>query len=60
VVLTEAGRRAYEAASRLQAPWAENLAAGVAPSALIAATRLIERLRLRLEKEINHEPDEHA
>jgi DNA-binding MarR family transcriptional regulator len=59
VVLTETGRRTYAAAGRLQAPWAEDLAAGVSPGAIVAATRLIERLRMRLDREINHATDEH-
>jgi DNA-binding MarR family transcriptional regulator len=59
VVLTNTGRRNYEAASRLQAPWASGLAAGHSPTAIIAAARLLEKLRVRLEKELNDEAGEH-
>ena len=59
VVLTETGRRTYETAGRLQAPWAEDLAAGVSAGAIVAATRLIEKLRMRLDREINHATNEH-
>ncbi len=59
VVLTDAGRRRYEAAGKLQAPWANKLAAGLEPKALIAAVRLLEQLRTRLEKEHDNAPEEH-
>lgn len=58
VVLTEAGRRIYEAAGTLQAPWANALASGLDPNAIIAAARLIEELRTRLEKELSDAPEE--
>jgi DNA-binding MarR family transcriptional regulator len=59
VVLTNAGRRTYEAASRLQAPWASGLAAGLGPTGIVAATRLLEKLRLRLDKELKDEAGEY-
>jgi DNA-binding MarR family transcriptional regulator len=49
VVLTPKGRAAYEAADRLQRPWAQALAQGIEAEELAAATRLLERVRSRLE-----------
>ena len=49
VVLTPKGRAAYEAAGRLQQPWAQALAQGIEAEDLVAATRLLERVRSRLE-----------
>lgn len=59
VVLTEAGRRAYDAAGKRQAPWAQALAEGLDPAAILKASRLLEKLRVRLEKELTDEPQEH-
>ena len=59
VVLTDCGRRTYEAAMRLQNPWVEGLAQGLTPTAIVGATRTIEKLRRRLDRELNDEPDEH-
>jgi DNA-binding MarR family transcriptional regulator len=59
VMLTDAGRRTYEAAMRLQAPWVEGLARGLSPTAIAAARRTIETVRMRLDKELNDAPDEH-
>jgi DNA-binding MarR family transcriptional regulator len=59
VVLTEGGRRAYDAASKLQAPWARALAEDLDPAAILRTARLLEKLRVRLEKDLNDEPQEH-
>ncbi len=50
VVLTEKGRKAYQAASDLQIPWVNALAKGLDPQQIAAATQLTEVLRRRLEK----------
>jgi len=50
VLLTEKGRQAYAAASALQVPWANRLAAGVAPARLRAALEVLRTLRTRLER----------
>jgi hypothetical protein len=43
---------------QLQGPWANALARGLDPKVIAAATRIIEALRIRLENELNVEPDE--
>jgi DNA-binding MarR family transcriptional regulator len=50
VVLTEKGRKAYQAASDLQIPWVNALAKGLDPKQIAAATQLTEVLRRRLEE----------
>jgi DNA-binding MarR family transcriptional regulator len=49
VVLTEKGRAVFEAAMRLQAPWVNALAEGVAVEDLAAMRRVVAMLRGRLE-----------
>lgn len=49
VVLTEEGRAAFEAAMRLQAPWVERLAEGLAVEVLQTVHRVLVDLRLKLE-----------
>jgi DNA-binding MarR family transcriptional regulator len=49
VVLTEKGRRAYDEASRLQAPWANGLSEGLAIKEIDTTRRLVAELRKRLE-----------
>jgi DNA-binding MarR family transcriptional regulator len=49
VVLTEKGRRTYDEASRLQAPWANGLSDGLAIKEIDTTRRLIAELRKRLE-----------
>ncbi|MEW6599007.1 MAG: MarR family winged helix-turn-helix transcriptional regulator [Pseudomonadota bacterium] len=49
VVLTEEGRAAFEAAMRLQAPWVERLAEGLAVEELQTVHRVLVDLRLKLE-----------
>ena len=51
VILTPRGRKAYDAAMQRQRPWAENLAAGLDPSAIAGATATLRALRRRLEEE---------
>jgi DNA-binding MarR family transcriptional regulator len=50
VVLTEKGRKAYDAAIALQVPWANALAGGLKPRQIAAVSRLLETLRRRLEQ----------
>lgn len=49
IVLTEKGHTAYRAALRIQAPWVETLAEGIAPDAIDAAHAVIAALRAKLE-----------
>ena len=49
VVLTEKGRRTYDEASRLQAPWANGLSEGLAIKDIDTTRRLVTELRKRLE-----------
>ncbi|WP_024512951.1 MarR family transcriptional regulator [Bradyrhizobium sp. ARR65] len=49
VVLTEKGRQTFEAAMRLQAPWINSLADGLAIKDIQATHRVIRTLRQRLE-----------
>jgi DNA-binding MarR family transcriptional regulator len=49
VLLTPKGQRAFDAASRLQTPWANTLASGLAAKDLAAATRLLDDLTRRLD-----------
>ncbi|QEN89235.1 MarR family transcriptional regulator [Labrys sp. KNU-23] len=55
VVMTAKGKAAYEAANRLQKPWVDALAQGVAVEDVTACQRLIETLRVRLEAEADPE-----
>ncbi|MBV8662610.1 MAG: winged helix-turn-helix transcriptional regulator [Hyphomicrobiales bacterium] len=49
VVLTEKGKRAFDAAMRLQAPWVNGLASGLPDEDLKTAHRVIAALRDKLE-----------
>ena|SRR5262245_35626476 len=49
VVLTDKGRRSYDAAMELQAPWVNRLSEGVAVRDLETVHRVIKALRERLE-----------
>jgi DNA-binding MarR family transcriptional regulator len=51
VVLTDRGREAFDAAMRLQAPWANRLAEGLALEDLAATQRVVAALRARLASE---------
>jgi DNA-binding MarR family transcriptional regulator len=50
VVLTEKGRKVYQAADRLQIPWVNALSKGLDAESIVAASRFIESLRQRLEE----------
>src|SRR6476469_2058285 len=49
VVLTDKGRRPYDEASRLQAPWANALSDGLAIEDIETTHRFVSELRKRLE-----------
>ena len=49
VVLTDKGRRTYDEAGRLQAPWANDLSEGLAIKDIDTARRVVAELRKRLE-----------
>jgi DNA-binding MarR family transcriptional regulator len=51
VVLTARGRAIFDQSMRLQTPWAETLAEGIEASDLVSATRTIQSLRERLERQ---------
>jgi DNA-binding MarR family transcriptional regulator len=50
VVLTEKGRRTFEAAMRLQVPWVDGLASGLLVDDLETVHRVIAALRDKLER----------
>jgi DNA-binding MarR family transcriptional regulator len=50
VVLTDSGRRAFDAAMRLQAPWVNNLSDGIQPVDLEATRRVVTALRNKLQR----------
>lgn len=50
VVLTEKGRRSFEQAMRLQAPWANRLVSGIPVSDLETFHRVVVALRQQLEQ----------
>ncbi len=56
VVLTDKGRKAFDSAMRLQAPWADSLAEGLLVEDIETAHRIITALRKKLEG--NGEPDD--
>jgi DNA-binding MarR family transcriptional regulator len=49
VLLTKKGQDAYDAASRLQTPWANAVANGLSAKDLALATRILDDLTRRLE-----------
>ncbi len=51
VALTAKGRKACEAADRLQKPWVNALAKGLKADDIAAARRVLDALRKRLEKD---------
>lgn len=55
VVMTGKGQAAYEAATKLQRPWVEALANGLAAEKVSDCLRLVEILRHRLEAEVDQE-----
>ncbi len=50
VVLTEKGRKTFAAAMRLQAPWVDAIAAGLAVKDIVVAHRVIAAMREKLER----------
>jgi DNA-binding MarR family transcriptional regulator len=56
VRLTAKGRAAYEAAERLQKPWANELAKGLDAKSIGGASAIIETLRMRLEGQAGRLP----
>ena len=50
VVMTDKGRQAYDAALRAQAPWVNMLGLDVDPESIEEASRILDRLRQRLER----------
>lgn len=50
VVMTDKGRQAYYAALRAQAPWVNMLGNDVDPESIEEASRILDRLRQRLER----------
>lgn len=56
VVLTDKGRRTYDAAMRLQAPWINGLADGLALKEIEATGRVMTALRKKLER--NGDPED--
>jgi len=57
-VLTEKGRRTFEAAMELQAPWVNDLSDGLAVKDMETVHRVIIALRRKLERD--DEPEERA
>jgi DNA-binding MarR family transcriptional regulator len=51
VVLTAKGRQAYDQAMRLEAPWMDRLAKGIALKDMLAMRRVLKALRERLDGE---------
>ncbi|RJF87680.1 MarR family transcriptional regulator [Oleomonas cavernae] len=58
VVLTDKGKRAFEAAMRLQAPWINHLSDGLSIKDMETVHRVVTALRTKLEG--SDEPDEQA
>jgi DNA-binding MarR family transcriptional regulator len=56
VVLTDEGRRTFDAAMRLQVPWVNGLADGLSGKNIEAARQFVTALRKRLED--NNKPEE--
>ena len=55
VVLTEKGRRTFDEASRLQAPWANDLSEDLAIKDIDTTHRVVAELRKRLELKLTDE-----
>lgn len=53
VVLTEKGKQAYEAAMRLQTPWANELSNGLEVEDIKTMHKVISTLRLKLEADLD-------
>lgn len=57
VVLTARGREAFEQAMQRQIPWVNALSKGIAAEDIALATRVIQSLRNRLERQGKQEPE---
>ncbi len=57
VVLTDAGRNAYTAATALQVPWANALAKGIDLADIAIVARTLEVIRMRLRSETSDETE---
>ena len=55
VVLTEKGRRTFDAAMRLQAPWINNLSGGLLLRDVETAHRVMTALRKKFEEDVDAE-----
>lgn len=53
VVLTDTGRKLFEAAVALQVPWVNSLSSGLTSKDITAAHGVIAHLKTRLEQQIN-------
>jgi DNA-binding MarR family transcriptional regulator len=51
VLLTDRGQMTHRAAMDRQAPWADNLAAGLAAEAILSATSTLRKIRSRLDND---------
>jgi DNA-binding MarR family transcriptional regulator len=51
VLLTDSGKMIYRAAMNRQEPWAEALAAGLAPEAILSAARVLRSIRGRIDND---------
>jgi len=52
VLLTDRGETTYRGAMDRQAPWADDLAAGLTPEAIRSATSLLRRIRARIDNDV--------
>ena len=52
VLLTDRGEAVYQAAMDRQAPWADSLAAGLTPDAILSATSIIRKIRGRIDRNV--------
>jgi DNA-binding MarR family transcriptional regulator len=55
VVLTDRGEMTYRAAMKRQAPWADELASGITPDAILSATSILRRIRSRIDNDVTLE-----
>jgi DNA-binding MarR family transcriptional regulator len=52
VLLTDRGEMAYRAAMDRQAPWADELAAGLTPEDILSTISILRRLRGRIDRDV--------
>ena len=60
VVLTDKGRRTFDAAMRLQVPWIDNLSDGLSVEDIETTHRVVTGLRKNSKKMLRGEPDRSA